>query len=287
MIVLALVGAAGVLAGLVVWLADLPLRPAYWTKKQQRKAAERGESYWEKRLAETDRGKLGDEMFLAKITPEQLFRRRIAYMATGWAVLGLLSLVLLPLIAVGFVLAAAAVGGWFLPVFQIRSAAENFRFELEQTLPQLLTLTAMAMTSLSLSDAVHYASAASDHRTFQLYQQLIPPPNSTKSFGDALFDFGKRYGLPELANRGTILRTAAKEGGRNVRETVQRQAEDCRKFSYTKLEEQLASRAAVSGSAPLAILLGLFVFILWPVSQQLGTSTDPSVIVSEAAEVSE
>lgn len=268
--VILLAVAAAVTAAVMVWAADLPLRPLYWRRKRERISVQGLERSWENRYGPKETPKrLEDVLFLAGVTARDLRQQRTLAAAGGTVLLGGAGFLLAgPLVAVPLAVVGGA-AGWFMPLMSVRGKASEFRFQLQQALPQFLSLTAMAMTSLALSDSIAYAAAASDHRAFRTFRQMIPPPNSTKSFGEALFDFGKRYDLPELANRGTILRTAAQEGGKNIRDTIQRQATDCRKSTNASLEEAITGRVTAGTSAPLAIIMALFVFILYPVSQQV------------------
>lgn len=270
---LLIAAAAAVLTGVMFWVADLPLRPAYWSRKREKTSRETTDALWSRTFSATPdkkKSKKFDMLFLADITPKEFKQQRMLFAGSGFLVLGGITTVLAgPIIGVVIAVGGAA-GGWFLPVSQAQGKAKKFKFELQQALPQFLSLTAMAMTSLSLTEAIRYAASASDHRSFLLFHELIPPLNSTKTFGDAMFDFGKRYQLPEISNRGTILRTAAKEGGENIRATIQQQAIDCRKSTNAAFEAEVTSRVAIASSTPLAILISLFIFILYPVSQQVG-----------------
>lgn len=271
--------AGAFLAGVTTWVSELPLRPFYWQKRHEQAAKERetGEKSLTERLAESAKGRHHLDMALTGIKAGELRRSRIIYASVGAVILGGGVFVLFsPLIALIAALVGGG-GGWLLPTMQMKSKAAAFRFEIVQALPQFLSLTAMAMTALSLSEAVLYAARASDHRTFQLFDDLIPPPNSANSFGDELFNFGRKFNIPELANRGTALRTTAREGGTNVREIIQRQATDCRKTTNSMIEEEIVGRVTVGSAAPLAIMMGVFGFVLYPVSQSL-TGLDVSQI---------
>jgi len=267
----AVLTAAG--AGVMVWASDLPLRPPYLRSRRKQQHRQSLTPSWDSRFSTGETSeKLTDLLFLADMSARDLRRRRAGFAVFGSVFLGGVALLFAGPIAAVPAVAAGGGAGWVIPLMSVKSKASEFRFQLQQALPQFLSLTAMAMTSLSLSDAIQYAASASDHRTFRVLRELIPPPNSTKSFGDALFDFGKRYHLPEMSNRGTILRTTAREGGRNVTETIQRQAADCRKSTNASLEEEITSRVVLGTSTPLAIIMALFVFILYPVA---GIDTNP------------
>lgn len=268
----ALVMFAAVLLGLVVWQSDLPLRSPYLTKKSEREYnKDRLSSPFGIQLAmhSGQKQRLSDKLFLADMTAEEARRQRTMLAIGGIALLGGGALVFLPPVLALAVGLLGGLLGWLSLSVVIRSKATAFQFEMLQALPQFLSLVAIGMTSLSLQDSIRYAAHASDHRTFMVFRGLIPPPNSASTFGDELFEFGRKYNIPEFTVRGNILITTAREGGRNVRGTIQEQATICREGVNTQIEEDVIGRVTQGAASSMAIIMGVFAFILWPVSQQL------------------
>ena len=162
---------------------------------------------------------------------------------------------------------------WFIPGMSVKQKAANCRFELWQAFSQFLSILSMTLRGgKDPSSGIVYAANASDHYTFKHFQSLIPPINSDKQFGEMLYDFGKEYDITELSDRGLIIRTTEREGGKNIAEIITSQAEGCQSSLTRKAEEDVTAKASSASAMSILIIAGLMAFIMYPVVTSISTN---------------
>ena len=278
--------AVAVAVGYIVWLCDLDHKlPLSMGKPSPADRISLQETRWIMRLGTKS---LTKDMELGGLSYKDILLYRVIIFALfSFIPPALLFLIGMPILVIVAPVAVGIGGAVFVPPYLVRSRANTLRFELWQAFPQFLSTVSMAMSSLNLASAVTFAANASEHRTFQFFRQLIPPPNSDKQFGQRLYEFGEKYNVPELSNRGLILRTAEEVGSGDIRENIKKQAADSRISLFTQIEEDQSTKAGSGSVSSIGIVLGLMLFIIYPVFTSLTGGLDFETIISDTEEQSE
>lgn len=280
--------AASFWAGILFWMMDLSARlPKHLRRKTSLFASSETEERIIERLAYLGSKKMKNDMYLAEKDAAGVAYTRILSFVGGALVVGLVAFYFGVSPAASAV-AGSAVGGGLavLPTYSVRAKAKKTRYEIWQAFPLFMSQVGMALASQMPSEAVRYAAKSSDHWTFKHFQNLIPPPNAQKQFGERLYDFGDEYGIPDLANRGLALKAAEGELGAKLKDSVVTQAAACRTAVVRQMEEDMVGKSGLTGTAPIVIILALIVFIMYPTFTSLGgdaTSIDGSSL-GEATE---
>ena len=256
--VLALLGAAGVLAGAGIAAVGLA-RPARHPHRRSVRARLRA-------LAPAVAA--GDEagLRLAGITPQQYSARRLggslAGLAFGAAVgavseAGLSGTLLWAL--------AAGAAGWLLPVLGARDTARKARDEFDQVIREWLALVAQQVRAGADPSAAMLNAARAGRRPAWglLHRFLLAAQQQRRPVWEGLADIVDRYGLASLAPAVSALGLAARRGTR-VSDAVLVAADDLWRQSVAQQRERVAKRAEIIVVPATGVALGLAAILVYP-----------------------
>ena len=259
----------------IFWVFRASMLKAYYpnTKERSRFASDEPHLAFFSNLKTLGSKTFGKELELINKTPEKLAAERwmtsigVAIVSAGGAYLFLSTMFLY---ALPLLLGAVS---WFIPGMSVKQKAANCRFEIWQAFSQFLSILSMTLRGgKDPSSGIFYAAHASDHYTFKHFQNLIPPTNSDKQFGEMLYEFGKDYDITELSDRGLIIRTTEREGGKNISDIITSQAEGCQSSLTRKAEEDVTAKASSASAMSILIIAGLMAFIMYPVVTSISTN---------------
>lgn len=193
--------------------------------------------------------------------------------AAGLAIVG----IRLPLVAVIGFAAFAAMGGWFLPDFALRDAAEKRQKAFRHALSSYLDLVNVIIAGGGgIQTALYTAAEAGDGWAFASIRRALDRARLTgRSPWDTFTDLARDLDVPELAELAASVALAGSHGAR-IRASLAAKADTMR--GHQVAETEAAAEAATERmTIPVAVLLfGFLLFVAYPAVQQITTVSGPA-----------
>jgi len=193
--------------------------------------------------------------------------------AAGLAIVG----IRLPLVAVIGLAAFAAMGGWFLPDFALRDAAEKRQKAFRHALSSYLDLVNVIIAGGGgIQTALYTAAEAGDGWAFASIRRALDRARLTgRSPWDTFTDLARDLDVPELAELAASMALAGSHGAR-IRASLAAKADTMR--GHQVAETEAAAEAATERmTIPVAVLLfGFLLFVAYPAVQQITTVSGPA-----------
>jgi Flp pilus assembly protein TadB len=168
-------------------------------------------------------------------------------------------------------------GGWFLPDFAVRDAAEKRQKAFRHALSSYLDLVNVIIAGGGgIQTALYTAAEAGDGWAFASIRRALDRARLTgRSPWDTFTDLARDLDVPELAELAASVALAGSHGAR-IRASLAAKADTMR--GHQVAETEAAAEAATERmTIPVAVLLfGFLLFVAYPAVQQITTVSGPA-----------